>query len=429
MNPLIALAGALVIFTLTTFTAITWVMSDRQQASANVADQLAYISTQLFHLQNTTNTIKSQDFQKLLSAIQETNNNNGRDSDTQKLLAAIQNININKDNKETADLLSDIQKKITSLSKQPPPPSNVKVEFKKLSSKEKENALALIDKQLELKRASHEAQKAATKKYRDRCVAMEEPKLNSLNAWLPQHNILWWMYENTYQCSVDQRMGINGDGGKWICNPDVIASKPCILYSFGVKDDFSFETEVNQRLGCPGRLYDPTIDVVPVQQQLDSLKDVKIARVGADDNDNSPDYKRLHTLMAQNGHDYIDVLKIDIEGAEQRFFKDFFKTHNEKMQKLHPGSKPGDYPVATIILLEIHYGNDDMWPKTKAQANFGVLNTWIEFFQLVEDQGYAIYHKEMNLYNLGGAEYAFVHLSTMENLEREYMSSFLTDYK
>jgi hypothetical protein len=145
---------------------------DRQKTTANMVDQLTYITKQLYTLQNTTynNKMRAEewniDMQKLLSALNTNDHTEGvKESDIQKLLSAIQNINNNNNNnnKDNAELLADIQKKITSLSLQTP--SNNVVNYKKLNNEEKEGALALIDKQLELKRASHEIQRAATKKY------------------------------------------------------------------------------------------------------------------------------------------------------------------------------------------------------------------------------------------------------------------------
>jgi len=286
----------------------------------------------------------------------------------------------------------------------------------------KDAALDLLNRQIELRHFAHEQQKEHLQEYRDVAMGLQNAEMNRLNAWVIQATVLWWMYENTYQCPVDQRLGRNGDGGKWICNPDVFAASPCVLYSFGVKDDFSFEVESHERMGCKEHLYDPTINVEPVRNELRKYPEISIDKVGIEDNDNNPLFQRLSTLMRKNGDDYIDILKIDVEGAERRVFKDFFATHNAKMQELFPGAKPADYPIATIILVELHYGNGDQWPP---KSGFDEINSWHEFFKLLEDQGYAIYHKEMNLYDSKGAEYAFVHTSYMEQLERELVSTLL----
>jgi hypothetical protein len=280
-------------------------------------------------------------------------------------------------------------------------------------------ALDLLAHQIQLRRKAHEQQKQHLQEYRDVVMGMQNSHMNALNAWVIQAYVLWWMYENTYQCPVDERLGRNGDGGKWICNPDVFAASPCVLYSFGVKDDFSFEVDSHKRMGCKEQLYDPTISVDPVRRELSKYDGINIDAVGIADNDDNTQYQRLSTLMQRNGHKYIDILKIDVEGAERDVFKDFFAIHNKAMQLQHPGADPADYPIATLILVELHYPNGDKWPP----SDFSVINSWHDFFKLLENQGYAIYHKEMNLYDPKGAEYAFVHMAKMEQLENEYTSS------
>jgi hypothetical protein len=42
-------------------------------------------------------------------------------------------------------------------------------------------------------------------------------------------------------------------GGKWICGVDVLRSRKCLAYSYGVNKDLSFELELIQRTGCEVR--------------------------------------------------------------------------------------------------------------------------------------------------------------------------------
>lgn len=64
-----------------------------------------------------------------------------------------------------------------------------------------------------------------------------------------------------------QRVGRMGDGGKWVCGMDKYIElgdrgPGCVIYSFGVRDESSFEEEVLQRTGCKVWGWDPAVDGV-----------------------------------------------------------------------------------------------------------------------------------------------------------------------
>ncbi len=51
-----------------------------------------------------------------------------------------------------------------------------------------------------------------------------------------------------------ERVGRMGDGGKWVCGMSryeaLSRKRPCTLYSFGVRDESSFENELLSRTDC-----------------------------------------------------------------------------------------------------------------------------------------------------------------------------------
>jgi hypothetical protein len=63
---------------------------------------------------------------------------------------------------------------------------------------------------------------------------------------------------------VISRLGNLGDGGKYVCGLEEISKKSvtsqCIVYSFGVGGDASFEKEILERTNCSVFAFDPTID-------------------------------------------------------------------------------------------------------------------------------------------------------------------------
>ncbi|KAK2717615.1 hypothetical protein QYM36_006403 [Artemia franciscana] len=111
------------------------------------------------------------------------------------------------------------------------------------------------------------------------------------------------------------------DGNKTLClDSDVMPDQngKCLIYSFGVNDDWSFE-EAMQVYGCKVLAFDPSIGKKPFKYS-DNIYFYDFG-LGKIDDLHHPDgwkLRTLGTLVDKFGHtnDIIDVLKIDIEGAE-----------------------------------------------------------------------------------------------------------------
>ncbi len=135
----------------------------------------------------------------------------------------------------------------------------------------------------------------------------------------------------------------------------VLLPAQSIVYSFGVGEDISFDEELMKN-GCEIYAYDPTpkSKVFVEKRQLPSsfhfnpfgLADydgeakfylpendeyvscTTYNRWGYDENKKEPlvvEMKKLSTLMKENGHSRIDLLKIDIEGSEYAVIDDILK--------------------------------------------------------------------------------------------------------
>ncbi len=121
-----------------------------------------------------------------------------------------------------------------------------------------------------------------------------------------------------------ERIGTLGDGGKWTCGVDRYASQrsPCVIYSFGLNGESSFEADLLKRAPqCEIWGYDfsvqsfgPEIENDPALQARAHFFPYAIG--GQDIPEGSPPTFTLQTLMQQNGHSFIDLLKIDVEEAE-----------------------------------------------------------------------------------------------------------------
>ena len=136
----------------------------------------------------------------------------------------------------------------------------------------------------------------------------------------------------------------------WVLMPDGLNARS-IVYSGGVGRDLSFDRALVERFGCAVVLFDGTptgqetmalpenqipqfkynpvalagqcgkLTLTPPESNVEgswSLRAKSAATVEVPCVD-------LATLMERNGHDHIDLLKIDIEGAEYGVIDDFLK--------------------------------------------------------------------------------------------------------
>lgn len=164
---------------------------------------------------------------------------------------------------------------------------------------------------------------------------------------------------------------IGGDGGPhdygaWVV-PNGLLDARSIVYSFGVGEDISFDLELMRRFGCRVFAYDPTPAAAKFIERLVPGPNFVFSQLGlaavdgvAEFAETHPDesafamtggemvrngvvrgfhVSRLSSLMAANGHDHIDLLKMDIEGFEYDVIDDMLQ------QRLFP----------RCVLLEFHH--------------------------------------------------------------------------
>ncbi|KAF9650622.1 hypothetical protein BDM02DRAFT_3092791 [Thelephora ganbajun] len=142
---------------------------------------------------------------------------------------------------------------------------------------------------------------------------------------------LWDFFIPGFQCPHrTARIGTMGDGGKWVCGLEHIQKKKkCVIYSFGINGESSFEAELLEKApGCEVWGYDfsvsgwgPELKSYPHRAHFEPW-----ALGPVDNHGSSMDVKMwsLRGLMEHNGHDFIDILKVDIEGAEFASLATFF---------------------------------------------------------------------------------------------------------
>jgi hypothetical protein len=199
-------------------------------------------------------------------------------------------------------------------------------------------------------------------------------------------------WEPTIQCEFERRLGNPGDGGKWVC--DIHRFKQMndtnlLIYSFGSNGDFSFERAIKEQLS---KAEIHTFDM-GTYQCPDNLCTFHQARL---DNGKYDGSKSLQMVINELSHQkrQIHILKVDIEGSEFNLFEELFNSSTKNRT---------DVPYIRQILFEIHLGPD------KSEE---VCRRTHKLFELFRSNNYAIFHKEVNLYDPQNVfEYALLRLN------------------
>jgi FkbM family methyltransferase len=196
-------------------------------------------------------------------------------------------------------------------------------------------------------------------------------------------------YRIFYGLVLNRRYAIKTLGDpKGICQWNICPAglgPKSVVYSGGLGTDVSFEHDLVKQFGCELVLYDPS----PFGLQTMSLPENqlpqfhycavalagrcgKLSMAGAKPgescwfprNDGSGENEvaciDLQSLMKQNGHQQIDLLKLDIEGAEYEVIEDFLQRRIPVRQvcvEYHHGILPGftrSQTVSSILKLLSH---------------------------------------------------------------------------
>lgn len=198
------------------------------------------------------------------------------------------------------------------------------------------------------------------------------------------------------------RIGRLGDGGKWTCGMSRYESmdSKCVVYSFGVKDDSSFEDEFLSRVPT-AKVWAYDMNVCDFKGQLSPAQRkrarfVQAAIGGETDEGQTPPVYGIQELMRRNGHEYVDVLKMDIKGSEF-----------EAMGALMDGTLGRELPVGQL-LVKVHFRTGESagaflawWERLEAR---GLRAVW------TEPNGLANIYNMMSGDHLMAIEYTFVNV-------------------
>jgi FkbM family methyltransferase len=193
-------------------------------------------------------------------------------------------------------------------------------------------------------------------------------------------------------------------GGWWFA-PEGL-SRGSIVYSLGVGEDIGFDLALIERFGASVHAFDPTPGAVEWVRSRQLPAGFHFHPVGIADFDGVAEFsapvaegnvcftllereggrgpaieaevRRLPTVLAELGHDHIDLLKMDIEGAEYTVLPDLIRS---------------GIPVRQI-LVEFHHRFRNVGNEPTRQA-----------VELLLANGYRILH-----ISASGREYSFVHV-------------------
>ena len=196
---------------------------------------------------------------------------------------------------------------------------------------------------------------------------------------------------------------IGNEGGSWTFLPEVL-DQNSIVYSVGIGNDISFDLDMIKKFSVNIYAYDPTPKCIEWLSKQHYPLNFKFFPFGLSSFDgelnfNLPDnsnfvsassvvlahnknyfsakVKRLETFMKENGHNHIDILKIDIEGSEYDVIDDILRTG------IHIGQ----------FLVEFHHRFKEIGPEKT-----------IEAINKLKNAGYTLIHVNQKT----GEEYTFL---------------------
>jgi hypothetical protein len=202
-----------------------------------------------------------------------------------------------------------------------------------------------------------------------------------------------------------------GDGPKFVCGIDLLASKEgnCLVYSVGSANMIDFEISIKHHLGCETHTFDPTIDTF-VGDEYATFHPWGLGEDGKEESTNGRNFTTmsLETIYSALGHNKkdnkrkIDIFKIDCEMCEWTVMLPIFAA-------IASGNLEVDQ-----IQIELHAFDSEI-------ANEKSLKV---FFEAADAAKMRIFHKERNQWGCEGymcLEYSFVSESFLREANSKVM--------
>ncbi|BFZ22419.1 hypothetical protein BsWGS_25458 [Bradybaena similaris] len=201
---------------------------------------------------------------------------------------------------------------------------------------------------------------------------------------------LYHMYLNVTQihCSDILRVGHVTDGGWDVCNDKPFAPKaPCVVYSFGIGDDFSFDNAVVRHFGCKVYSFDPSMSMESKQRSDKTF----FYKQGIADSDrtlpNGWQMSRFESFRAGLKHMKIpiSIVKLDIEEWEWEVLPDILAS--------------GHLATVNQLLLELHQCEGCSMYNPQQEDKEPPRDHYIHMLELLRDlhnQNFRLFHFHWN---------------------------------
>uniref|UniRef100_A0A7S4JD16 Methyltransferase domain-containing protein n=1 Tax=Odontella aurita TaxID=265563 RepID=A0A7S4JD16_9STRA len=238
------------------------------------------------------------------------------------------------------------------------------------------------------------------------------------DVWPKEETAFFDLYEPEAVCLLDERFGGSGekryahfgDGPKFVCGADVVASQEgtCLVYSVGSKNEIDFERSAKEIMGCEVHTFDPTLRKPFIGDKYAVFHPWGFGREGGSmevrDSNITTRYYNITTrslagVMKSLRHDgkILDILKIDCEGCEYEAVTDAFKE-----------IAAGNLTIGQVQ-VEIH----------KYYRDGHDLHDLANLFRAADVASMRIFHKERNGWGCNGykcVEYSFVSESVLRRV-------------
>lgn len=166
---------------------------------------------------------------------------------------------------------------------------------------------------------------------------------------VPQLEFIYaWYFSNIQTlCGRLKRYGNLEDGGWDAClDKDLILKDNCLVYSFGISFDFSFDDEIAEHYGCAVHSFDPSMNTLSYKRSARvSFHNLGLSAT----NTITPDAKwRMLTFQdireeLNHGQIFPDMVKMDIEDWEWHVIPEMLRSNSFKGVKQ--------------FLIEFHFSN------------------------------------------------------------------------
>jgi len=136
-----------------------------------------------------------------------------------------------------------------------------------------------------------------------------------------------------YRCENNIRLGLKEDGGWNVCQDGPYQlTKPCLVYSFGINFDFSFDDDISKKYNCTVRSFDPSMRGVTNHRRDDNIWFYDIGLSGVDNQvvaNKNWKMKTFRTIVEELGdsNKTVDYLKFDVEGSEWAALETMLKSN------------------------------------------------------------------------------------------------------